>query len=204
MKKTIKNLFELTRAYSIATVLASCLVVFSYAQFSENFSFLNFIMLTLALCLINMGENLYDDLIDIRNELKKGIKFEDVKFSCFVPKARLILNKEYSIKCAIIILSILFLIPSLIGIYFIYFAGFKIFYFILAGIILTLIYPYSSKLYISEIIVGLIYGPLMIMGGYYALTKDFNESLFVISFAVMFATLTLLHAHSLMDHRDPQ
>ena len=42
-----RNFIELTRAYSLGITLASCVIIFSYAYYSEHFSFINFIMLVL-------------------------------------------------------------------------------------------------------------------------------------------------------------
>ena len=39
----------------------------------------------------------------------------------------------------------------------------------------------------------------MITGGYFALTSSFNSSVLLLSFAIFFATLTLLHADNIMD-----
>ena len=99
----------------------------------------------------------------------------------------------------LIFLAILFISAILIGIYFTIFSGWKILLFALLGGLLTLIYPISSKFYLAEVIVGLIFGPLSIMGGYYALTSDFNLNLFLLSWALFFTTIILLHAHNIMD-----
>ena len=51
----------------------------------------------------------------------------------------------------------------------------------------------------SDTIVGLIFGPLMIMGGFYALTNNFDWNLFLLSWAIFFTTIILLHTHNIMD-----
>ena len=198
-KKYFLNFMQLTRMYSLATVLASCIIVLSFAHFHEKFSIINFILLTLALCCLNLFENLYDDFVDIKAQVDKGVKLQDVKFNSFVPKAKLILDGTFSFKQVAVILSVLALIPSLIGIYFIFFAGFPVLIFMALGVVLTLFYPFSSRFYLAEIVVALIYGPLMILGGYYALTGEFNFNLLWVSLAIFFSTTQLLHAHSLMD-----
>ena len=142
-KKYFLNFMQLTRMYSLATVLASCIIVLSFAHFHEKFSIINFILLTLALCCLNLFENLYDDFVDIKAQVDKGVKLQDVKFNSFVPKAKLILDGTFSFKQVAVILSVLALIPSLIGIYFIFFAGFPVLIFMALGVVLTLFYPFS-------------------------------------------------------------
>lgn len=195
----IKNFIELTRAYTIQMVLASCFIIFAFSQYSPRFTFLNFILLVIALCCVQMGANLFDDYIDIKKQLKKGIELKNIHFECFRPKARLIINGTYSLKQVERILNILFSIAAGIGICFSIFSGWKILIFMLLGAVLTLFYPISSRYHLSEIVVGLVFGPLVIMGGYYALTKSFDGNLFFLSFAIFFSTLVLLHTHNIMD-----
>lgn len=194
----IKNFTELTRAYSLGMTLASCLVIFSYAFYSEQFTFLNFILLLIALCCVHMGANLFDCFIDVKTQLNKGISFENMVFSN-ERKARLIRNNTYSFKQVKLILTILFSIALLIGAYFICTTNINIIYFALTGALLTLLYPISSKFYLSEVIIGLIFGPLIITGGYLALCNDFNSNLFLLSWAIFFTTIILLHTHNIMD-----
>ena len=198
-KTKLTNFAELTRMYALPMTFASLVVILSYSHYSENFSWLNFILLALALCLVHLGGNLFDDYIDVKRKINQGIEKKDISFFSFVPKARLILNDTFSFREVEIILGVMFLISLIIGLYFIFNSGWQIVLFILFGGLLTLFYPISSKYYLSEIIIGLIYGPLMICGGYFALTKEFSGNLLLLSFAIFFSTLVLLHTHNLMD-----
>jgi len=194
----VKNLMELTRFYSLNMILASCFIIFSYAYYNEKFTLINFILLTIALCCTQMGANLFDCYIDVKSQLKKGINFADMQFSTD-RKARLIRNETFSLRQVEIILLILFLIATTIGIYFAITSTWKVVIFAAIGGFLTLLYPISSKFYMAEIIVGLIFGPLAITGGYYALCNDFNSNLFLLSWAIFFTTIILLHTHNIMD-----
>ena len=193
-----KNLMELVRFYSLNMVLASCFIVFSFAYYSERFSFLNFALLIIALCCVQMGANLFDCYIDVKSKLKEGFTFENMIFSND-RKARLIRNGTFSLKQVEIILAILFIVASSIGFYFAYVSDWKVLLFALLGGLLTLFYPISSKYGVSDLIVGLIFGPLCIVGGYWALCADFNLNLFLISWAIFFTTIILLHTHNIMD-----
>ncbi len=199
IKTQIANFLQLTRFYSLGVVFATCIVIFSYAYYCENFSFFNFILMVLALCCVQMGANLFDDYIDVKSKLKDGKTLKDIDFNGFTPKAMLIRNETYSLAQVKTILVLLFMLPTLVGLYFAFITDFKILIFVLIGGILTLFYPISSKYYLSEVIVGLAFGPLMITGGYYALCGSFNSSLFILSWAIFFSTIILLHTHSLMD-----
>lgn len=197
--KNISNFAMLTRLYAVPVSVASCAVVLAYAHYSENFSFLNFFLILIAICVLQMGANLFDDFIDVKMELKKGLKLEEINFNSRIKKAQLIIDGTYSFKQIKFILATLFLIPSLIGLYFLFISGWQILIFMALGGILTLIYPISARFYLSEIIIGLVYGPLIAMGGYFALTKSFDFNLFLLSFALFSSTLVLLQTHSIMD-----
>lgn len=194
----IKNFIELTRAYSIGMSLASCLIIFSYAFYSEKFSFLNLLLLVVAVGSIHLGANLFDCYIDVKNKLKEGYTFENMVFSN-EKKALLIKNGTYSLEKVKYIIFNLFIVGVLLGVYFVLISGWQIILFALLGGILCLFYPVSSKYYVSEIILGLMFGPLMIMGGYFALTSEFSFNLFLLSWAIFFTTIILAHTHNIMD-----
>ncbi len=198
-KKSIKNFIELTRAYALPVTFAPLFIVYSYAKYSENFSFLNMLILTLSLCMIHLGANLFDDFIDVKLKLNQGYKLDEVKFNSFFNKARLIRNGTYSFSDITVILSVLFTIPLIAGVYFAIYSSPYVLIFALFGAILSIFYPISSKYYLSEITIGLIYGPLMILGGYLALTGEMHWNLLIASSAMFFATIVLLHTHSIMD-----
>ncbi len=196
---SIKNFLELTRAYSLLMSLASCLVVFAFANYSPRFTLLNYILLTVGVCCVHMGANLFDDFIDVKLKLKQGFELKDIRFESFLPKARLIINSTYSFSQVERILNILFSIALGIGVCFTVISGWKVLIFAALGGILSLFYPISSRYYCSEIIIGLIFGPLVIMGGFYALTGEFNSNLLILSVVIFFTTLVLLHTHNIMD-----
>lgn len=199
MMNSIKNFIELTRAYALLITFAPILVIYSYAKYSESFTFLNLFLLTLAIAMVHLGANLFDDFIDVKLQLKKGIELKDVSFPSFFNKARLIKDGTYSFWQIEQILAILFTVPLIIGIYFAVISTPYVLLFALFGAILTLFYPISSRYYMAEITVGLIYGPLVIMGGYMALTNSFDINLIFPSAAIFFTTIILLHVHSIMD-----
>ena len=194
----LKNFMELVRFYSLNMTFASCLIIFAYAHFYDNFSIFNFLLILIAMSCMQMGANLFDCYIDVKSQLKQGLTFENMVFST-ERKARLIRNKTFSLKQVEFILITLFTIAILIGIYFAIKTSPYVLLFGLLGGILTLLYPVSSKFNMAEIIVGLIFGPLMIMGGFFALTNTIDTNLFLLSWSIFFTTIILLHTHNIMD-----
>ncbi|MBQ8476714.1 prenyltransferase [bacterium] len=195
----IKKFMELTRGYTLLVTFASCCIIYSYAHYSENFSMINFILLIIGLCCVHLGANLYDDYKDVQRQLQCGKSLEDVAFDAYIPKAMPIRNRVFSIPQVRHIINALFVIAIAIGVSFTITSGWHVLIYMLLGGIMAVSYPYSSRFNCAEIIVGLVFGPLMIMGGYYALTGGYNSSLLILSFTMFFATLTLLHAKNIMD-----
>lgn len=194
----ISNFMELTRAYSLGMTFASFFIVLSYAVYDVNFSILKFLILLIAVCCLHMFTNLFDDYIDIKSKLKEGFSFEQMQFSTD-RKARLIRNNTFSIKQVETILTTLLFIAFMIGAYFFFVAGWQVILFAILGGLLCVLYPISSKYFLAEINVGLVFGPILIMGSYFALTSKFNFQLFLLSWTIFFTTIILLHVHNIMD-----
>lgn len=194
----IKNFAQLTRAYSLGMTFAICIVIWSYAHFYYNFTYFNFFILVIALCLLQMSANLFDDYTDIKAKLKEGFCLEDMKFSNN-RKAVAIRNKFFSIKDVEVILTVMFSICFLIGVYFFLNSGAWVVISAFIGGICILLYPESSKYCLSEAITGFLFGPLAINAGFYALVGGFNFNLFLLSIAIFFTTNVLLHTHNIMD-----
>ena len=206
--QTLKLQFiELTRGYTLLTSAAPWFVAAAAASVSAHFysdiklklftTFLSFI----AIMCVHLGVNLLDDYIDIKKQMKNGTPLSEIKFEDKVRnKAGLIIDGTYSLKDVKVILGILFGFGILSGIYFTLLYGWIIpFYAIVSGI-LCLLYPISSRFYLSETIVGTIFGPLLIMGTYTALTGLYLHKLFIMSIAVGLIIVVLLSTHNIMDY----
>ncbi len=197
---------ELTRGYTLLTSAAPWFIAAACASVSSHFysdvkiklftTFLSFI----AIICVHLGVNLLDDYMDVKKKLKENIPLDKIHFEDKVRnKAGLIINGTYSLKQVRNILFILFGIGILAGIYFTTLYGWIIPAFAITAGVLSLLYPISSKFYASELIVGLIFGPLLIMGTYTALTGLYLHKLFIMSIAVGLMIIVLLHAHNIMD-----
>lgn len=199
IKKIISNFVELTRAYALPVTLASCIVIWAFSHFYIDFSYFNFVLLVFALCCVHLGANLFDDYVDVKSKLKTVNSLSEISFERFTLKADLILKEVFSFKEVEIVISSLFLFAILIGIYFAFTVTPYVLIFALLGAIFALFYPISSKYYLGEIVIGMIYGPLMINGGYLAMTGELNSNVAYVSFAIFFAVVVLLHTDNLMD-----
>jgi len=197
---------ELTRGYTLLTSAAPWFVAAAAASVSAHFYssiiiklFTTFLCFIAVVC-VHLGVNLLDDYFDVKKELKKGIPLENIEFKDKARnKARLIIDGTYSMKQVRAVLGVLFGIGICTGIYFTFLYGWVIPLYMLITGILCLLYPVSSKLYLSEVIIGLIFGPLLVMGTYTALTGLYLHKLFILSIAIGLMIVVLSTAHSIMD-----
>ena len=206
-KNYIKPFMELTRGYSLPISIAPWFIAAAAASVSAHYysdvrikllcTFLTFI----AVVCIHLGVNLLDDYIDVKKKLKEGYSLNNIKFEQKARnKARLIIDGTFSFKKVQYILCTLFGIGIIIGGYFTHLYGIRIPLIALAAGVLCLLYPVSSKFCMGEFIVGIIFGPLLIMGTYIALTGRFAPELLLMSIAVGLMIVLLLDAHNLMDY----
>ncbi len=195
----VKKFIELTRGYTLLMSLGPCLILYSYLHNNDIFTKPAFFMVMIALFCVHLGVNLYDDYKDIKKQLELGKSLEEVSFDAYIPKAVLIRNKTFSIRQVRFIIMSFFIFAAVTGICFAFASGWQVLLFMLAGGILSLLYPCSSKFYCQELIVGLLFGPLLIMGANYALANYYDAGLFLLSWAVFFTTIVLLHSKNIMD-----
>ena len=72
-------------------------------------------------------------------------------------------------------------------------------YFVFAGAVIALIYPFISRICLSEIAVAAAYGPTLFGGVYYVMTGTYSKEIFLFSMPTMFMTVVLLYIHTVMD-----
>ncbi len=205
-QNSIAPFIELTRGYTLPTSIAPWFVAAAFASVSQHFypdvtmKLFTTLLTFIAVACIHLGVNLLDDYIDIKKKLNEGIPLNEINFEKARNKGRLIKNGSYSMNTVKIILFILFGIGILSGAYFTFLYGWIIPAIAFITGILCLLYPYSSKFCLGEVIIGLIFGPLLIMGTYTALTGLYSQKLLILSFAVGLMIVVLLDAHNLMDY----
>ena len=68
------------------------------------------------------------------------------------------------------------------------------------GGIIALIYAKLSQRGLSEIAVGIAFGPLLFEGTYFVMTKHFSLEVLVLSLAVVMFTIGLMYVHTLLDY----
>ena len=201
LKKVIdrfKFWFNAARGYSTPIALMSWIVPFVFAL-SQGGSAMYGLLALVGIVCAHLGVNLFDDCIDYVLEekaIEKGLKsdFEFQKGKCLY-----ILNGGATLKQSFFVTFLYFLIALLIGIFFIINCGVVVFYIMLFTAFLCLLYPILTYVCLGEIIVGLLFAPVLYTGVYYVMTKSFTPEIFIVSVSTGLLTIGLLHTHTFMD-----
>lgn len=199
LKKT-RIFFTVCRGYSIPISIMSWLVPFLYAVMGGGNRFFGLICL-FGIVVLHLASNIFDDAIDYTREkikIDKGLK-KDFNFQ--TGKCAYIFNGELSLQQYYIISFILFSIALLIAIYFFTLLGAKLLYIIIPTAILCLLYPILGSLGLGEVIVAIIFSPMLYIGVYLVMTGAFSFDILFISISTGFLTVAVLHNHMLADYK---
>jgi len=199
MLNIITVIFDCSRIYSLPMTIISWLVVFTYALF-ESGSVIYGILALIGICAAHLGTNVIDDYFDYKFLIKQ-VDFDKQEYlnNTQKTKCRYLVSGIVSEKEILILAGTYFCIAGLLGLFFYTKCGINVLYFAAAGGIIGILYPFLSRLRLSELAVGLAYGPLLFGGIYYVMTKSISPDVFWISLPTMFVTIILLYIHTIMD-----
>ena len=213
MKKiNFENFKSLTRAYTLPMSVFPFLV--GYFLYLEHFTkdpfyiiyqfisgglLVKTIFMLIGLVCAHMFANLFDDYIDVKKQLNKGLSLNEIDFKS-KRKAVKILDGTYSMQDVKIVLRNLAIVAVICALYFICHSGPVSIVYILLGALLTLFYPRSSKYGLSELTIGIVFGPLLVNGVYQCLLGQFEIEVFLISVAVGVITSILAITQGIMDY----
>ena len=142
-----------------------------------------------------------DDYFDYKFLIKQ-VDFDKAEYlkNSQKTKCRYLINGVMKESDILLISGGYFLAALLIGIFLYLKCGNGILYFMAGGAAIALIYPFISRICLSELAVGLAYGPLLFGGVYYVMTGTYSKSVFLLSIPTMIMTIVLLYIHTVMDY----
>lgn len=194
MIKKIVFWLNCSRAFSLPITILSWMVVFVFAL-TNGGNILNGVLALIGVAFAHLAGNMADDYIDY------GILSRDPKMMesavktkcCFIRDGSITLN---DLKRMIAAFS---LVALIIGAFLFFRSGIGVLWLTAVGGILTLTYARFSLIGMSEVIIGLLFGPLMFEGVWYVMKKTFSMDVFVLSVAVVMFTISFLYIHTMLD-----
>ena len=199
LKKTVL-IMECSRIFSLPMSIFSWLVIFVYSAISSG-NTLYGILALVGICFAHLGTNIVDDYFDYKSLIKQ-VDFDKSEYlkNSQKTKCRYLINGVLKETNLIKFVVLYFGIAFLIGLFLFFKCGMGVLYFALAGGIVGLIYPFISKFCLSEIAVGLTYGPILFGGVFYVMTGSYSYDAILLCIPTMFMTIVLLYIHTVMDY----
>ncbi len=198
--KKLSVYFLLCRGYSLPISFTSWLVPFLYSLMNGG-NIYHGLLALFGILSVHLATNLFDDIIDYLREKilidrgrKSGFNFQKNKCIC-------IINGDVTLKEAFIVALILFFAGIAIGIYFYLIYGIRLLYIVIAGGILCLSYPILGCLGFGEIIVAVIFAPLIYLGVNLVMSGNFSYDILILSVSSGLLSVGILHNHMLLDYK---
>ena len=151
---------------------------------------LNGIAALIGISFAQLATNLFDDYMDYKNLPKNS---QQCKCE-YIKQGKATLNDVLTV--VIIYLSI----SCLTGLFLFIRCGMPVIYLAIIGGIITLFYSKMSQRGLSEVAVGITFGPLLFEGVYFVMTNKFSLEVFILSCAVVMFTIGLMYVHTVLDY----
>ena len=195
MIKKIKFFIDCSRAFALPVTILSWLTVFVFGLMSGGNIF-NGLLALAGISFAHLAGNMADDYIDY------GILSRDEKMmeSAVETKCCFLRNGTITLKDLKKMIAACSAIAIITGMILFFNSGWGVILLMALGGILTLTYAKISLVGMSEIIIGLLFGPLMFEGVWYVMKKSFSAEVFVLSIAVVMFTVAFLYIHTLLDY----
>lgn len=191
---------DCTRAYALPISVTAWAIAFA-AGFAAGGNILHGLAALFAIVCVHLGGNLFDDIIDYKNYLKKIKEQNENKIiNLKKGKCRCFIEEKITVGNAFKICAVLFGIALITGAFFVKIYGLPIIELIVVSGILCLLYPKSGYMGLSEIIIGTLFSPLLFSGVYYVMTGSFSKALLWFSLSFAIVTITLLYTDFFLDY----
>lgn len=177
-----------SRIFSLPMAILSWLVIFVYSL--KNGNILNGIVALIGISCAQLATNLFDDYMDYKNLPPNS---QQAKCS-YIKEGKATLTDV--LKVVIIYLSI----SCLTGLFLFFRCGLPVVGLAIIGGIITVLYSKMSQQGMSELAVGITFGPLLFEGVYFVMTGKFSFEVFVMSLAVVMFTIGLMYTHTILDY----
>jgi len=187
------------------SVLPATLAVFM-AYNHENFSFFYAILAVLGVVFAHLGMNLFDDYFDYENQnIQIHNELTDNKIIFRAGKCDYLITKKATTRQLFFVASIFLFIALAFGTAIFLHRGNVILYLTLIGGAFGLSYSakpfYLSYRGLGEIIVGIMFGFLLMTGVFYAACGKYTSAIGIISVSVGLLVTNILFTHSIMDYQ---
>ena len=178
-----------TRAAVLVMTFISAALAGLFAWRDGSFSFLPWLALALALILAHASNNIFNDFTDFVRGVDKDNYYRNI-YGAQPVASGLMTKRQHLTYFAVTVLLALSL-----GLYLLSYAGFSVTSLLLLGLgaFFLLFYTWPLKgMALGEVAVLIVWGPLMIGGGYYVLTQQWSWNVIMASLPYVLGVTTVI------------
>jgi 1,4-dihydroxy-2-naphthoate polyprenyltransferase len=178
-----------TRAAVLIMTFISAALAGLFALRDQGFQFLPWLALTLGLILAHASNNIFNDFTDFVRGVDKDNYYRNI-YGAQPIASGLMTRRQHLTYFAVTAL-----IALTLGFYLLWFTGFSATAWVLLGLgaFFLLFYTWPLKgMALGEIAVLIVWGPLMIGGGYYILTQQWNWFVVIASLPYVLGVTTVI------------
>ncbi len=203
-KNIVKFWFNNARPTSLPqSVMPSAVAIFMAITVSGFSAWLGILGL-LGVVMAHLGLNLFDDYFDYtkkKSDYREELVHEGMRAR--IGKCPYLTSGEATTKQLLIASVIFCSIAIALGCVVLYFRGITILYIAIATAILGLFYsapPFRLSYHgMGELLIGLIFGPMNMIGTYYAACGVIDNIIIFISIPVGLLVMNIVYVHSILD-----
>ncbi len=193
----ISKWLVLTRSAVFVITLIPSFVVGIYTFLNDKFNFLDWLLLTIGLIFAHAVNNMLNDFTDYIKGIDKDNYFR-AKYGPHALEHGLLSKGEFFEY-----LIFTSLIALIIGIYFVYIKGLTALILLSIGSFFVLFYTFPLKyIGLGELSVLIVWGPLMIGGGYYIVANEWNWNVVLMSFIYSLGATSILMGKHIDKYED--
>ena len=178
-----------TRAAVLVMTFISAALAGLFAWRDGSFSFLPWVALTLGLILAHASNNIFNDYTDFVRGVDKDNYYRNIYGA--QPVASGLMTKQQHLTY----FAVTALVALALGLYLVFYTGFSTITWSLLGLgaFFLLFYTWPLKgLALGELAVLIVWGPLMIGGGHYVLTQNWNWFVAIASLPYVLGVTTVI------------
>ncbi|NDW17842.1 prenyltransferase [Dysgonomonas sp. 216] len=200
----VKFWFKNARPQSLPQSVFPAVLAVCLASSNDDFSLLLGVLGVLGVIMGHLGLNLFDDYFDYK---KKDASYRDRMahegFRARIGKCLYLTNGQTTVKSLLFVCCIFCALALLCGAVIWYFRGESILYIAVITAVLGISYsgmPLRLSYHgLGEILIGIIFGPLVMMGTFYAACGLINLTVLFISIPVGLLVTNIVYVHAILD-----
>jgi 1,4-dihydroxy-2-naphthoate octaprenyltransferase len=204
--KKIGFWFKNSRYMSLPQSVMPAVLAISMALQKEDFSVLLSLAAFVGIIFAHLGMNLADDYFDYKHkssEARQALEHQGIRAR--IAKYEYLTSRKATPKQLLRVIIIFLAIAASLGAIVLYYRGITVV--VIAAITFIMGFFYScpplklSYRGLGDLTIGIIFGPLLMIGIYFASCGQINNSIVISSLPVGFLVMNVIFTHSILDRK---